>query len=141
MISYEPLVKTMKERGIGIKELTEKLGRRDGGLKYALNSGEYVSCKTIDKICEVLKCRIEEVIEYREGKQEIEKVELYVYVNWEKIRVFLEKRGLDFYSASIDMGKSRSWLENKRRRGKIKRSDLKLVCNRYGITYEQVIIS
>ena len=62
MISYEPLFKTMKERGI----TSYRLGKMGFPLSnyYAIKRGENVSTHTVDQLCKLLQCRIEEVLEY-----------------------------------------------------------------------------
>ena len=62
MISYEPLFRTMKEKGIS----SYRLGKLGFPLSnyYAMKRGENVSTHTIDHICRLLHCRIEEVMEY-----------------------------------------------------------------------------
>lgn len=62
MISYEPLFRTMKEKGV----TSYRLGKLGFPLSnyYAMKRGENVSTHTIDHICRLLHCRIEEVMEY-----------------------------------------------------------------------------
>ena len=52
MISYEPLFRTMQERGISSYRL-EKMGFS-------------VSTNTIDRLCHLLQCRVEDVMEHIE---------------------------------------------------------------------------
>ena len=62
MISYEPLFRTMKE-----KEITSyRLGKMGFPLSNysAIKRGENVSTHTVDQLCKLLQCRIEEVLEY-----------------------------------------------------------------------------
>jgi len=62
MISYEPLFKTMKEKGI----TTYRLGKMGFPMSnyYAMKRGDNVSTHTLNHICRLLCCRIEQVIEY-----------------------------------------------------------------------------
>ena len=52
MISYEPLFRTMQERGISSY--------------YAIRNGQSVSTNTIDRLCHLLNCRVEDVMEHIE---------------------------------------------------------------------------
>ena len=64
MISYEPLFRTMKERGVTSYQL-QKMGF-NRATYYAIKSGECVSTNTIDRLCTLLHCRVEEVMEHIE---------------------------------------------------------------------------
>ena len=64
MISYEPLFKTMKDRGI----TSYRLGYLGFPLSnyYAMKHGENISTHTLNQLCKLLQCRVEDVIEYVE---------------------------------------------------------------------------
>ena len=64
MISYEPLFKTMKDRGI----TSYRLGKLGFPLSnyYAMRHGENISTHTLNQLCKLLQCRVEDVIEYVE---------------------------------------------------------------------------
>ena len=62
MMSYEPLFKTMKQKGITSYQL-QKMGF-NRATYYSIKSGKSVSTNTIALLCKLLKCRVEEVIEY-----------------------------------------------------------------------------
>jgi len=66
MISYEPLFKTMKDRGIS----SYRLGKLGFPLSnyYAMKRGENISTHTLNQLCKLLQCRVEEVIEYVEDE-------------------------------------------------------------------------
>ena len=63
MISFERLWKTMKEKGISTYVLREKCGI-DSKTVRRLKANENVETKTLDKLCSVLDCKIEDIIEY-----------------------------------------------------------------------------
>ena len=62
MISYEPLFKTMKEKGI----TSYRLGKMGFPLStyYAMKRGENISTHTLNQLCKLLQCRVEAVVEY-----------------------------------------------------------------------------
>ena len=62
MISYEPLFQTMKNRGITTYQLF-KMGFSDRTY-YRIKKGESVTVDTIAKLCELLDCRVQDIMEY-----------------------------------------------------------------------------
>lgn len=64
MISYGPLFQTMKEKGI----TSYRLGKMGFPLSnyYAIKRGENISTHTLDQLCALLQCRVEDILEYRE---------------------------------------------------------------------------
>ena len=62
MISYEPLIQTMKEKGI----TSYRLGKMGFPLSnyYAMKRGENISTHTLNHLCKLLQCKVEEIIEY-----------------------------------------------------------------------------
>lgn len=62
MISYEPLFRTMREKGITSYQL-QKMGF-NRATYYSIKSGQSVSTNTINHLCRLLHCRVEDVMEY-----------------------------------------------------------------------------
>lgn len=62
MISYEPLFKTMKDKGI----TSYRLGKMGFPLSnyYAMKRRENVSTHTLNQLCKLLQCKIEDIVEY-----------------------------------------------------------------------------
>ena len=62
MISYEPLFRTMKEKGI----TSYRLGKMGFPLSnyHAMKHGENISTHTLNQLCKLLDCRVEDVLEY-----------------------------------------------------------------------------
>ena len=70
MISYQPLWKTMKERGYTTYTLRFKFGMSHATVQR-LQSDMPISTHTLNKLCELLNCKVEEVLEYiPEGQSE-----------------------------------------------------------------------
>ena len=61
-ISFEPLMQTLKTRNMTKSELRVAAGLSKGTFAK-LSKGESVTLSTIASICDVLKCRIEDVVE------------------------------------------------------------------------------
>ena len=68
MISYEPLFRTMKEKGIS----SYRLGKMGFPMSnyYAMKRGENISSHTLTQLCRLLQCRVEDVMEYVEDEPE-----------------------------------------------------------------------
>ena len=62
MICYDPLFKTMKAKGI----TSYRLGKMGFPLSnyYAMKRGENISTHTLDQLCKLLQCRVDEILEY-----------------------------------------------------------------------------
>ena len=62
MISYNPLFKTMNAKGI----TSYRLGKLGFPLSnyYAMKRGENISTHTLNHLCKLLQCKVEDVIEY-----------------------------------------------------------------------------
>lgn len=64
MISYGPLFKTMKEKGITSYRLQKEGFSR--ATFYSIKKGNSISTNTVDQLCRLLKCSVAEIMEYRE---------------------------------------------------------------------------
>ena len=65
MISYNPLWKTLIDKGRTKGDLKEATGLSFGTMA-SMGKNEPVNLKQIDRICKVLHCKIDDVIEYIE---------------------------------------------------------------------------
>ncbi|MBP3413948.1 MAG: helix-turn-helix transcriptional regulator [Clostridia bacterium] len=65
MIRFDKLWDTMKKRGVSTYTLREKCGI-DSKTVRRLKANENTETKTLDKLCAVLHCRIEDIMEYTE---------------------------------------------------------------------------
>ena len=63
MISYEPFWKTLQERGISTYALINKLGILPDTVQR-IRANKPVTTKTLNSLCEVLGCEIEDIIKY-----------------------------------------------------------------------------
>ena len=63
MISYEPLWKTMEEKGATTYTLQVKGGISSSTIRR-LKSGQSVSTNTLDALCKLLECSLSEIIAY-----------------------------------------------------------------------------
>ena len=63
MISYDPLWETMRRRGITTYTLIKKHSFSRGTLD-SLKQGRNISTATLDDLCTILECKVEDVIKY-----------------------------------------------------------------------------
>lgn len=64
MISYEPLFRTMAEKGITSYRLMKMGFSRS--TYYAMKHGENISSHTVNQLCKILKCKVSDIMEYVE---------------------------------------------------------------------------
>lgn len=67
MISYEKLWRTMKEKGVSQYTLIKKHGISPGQITR-LKRNESVSTHTIDTFCKILKCKVEDIMEFTDDE-------------------------------------------------------------------------
>ncbi len=63
MIVFDKLWVTMKEKGVSTYTLRESCGI-DSKTVRRLKANENVETKTLDKLCTVLNCRLEDIAEF-----------------------------------------------------------------------------
>lgn len=68
MISFEKLWNTMKEKGISQYALIKKYGVSPAQITR-LKRNESVSTHTIEMFCEILNCRVEDIMEYKKNAE------------------------------------------------------------------------
>lgn len=65
MIVFDKLWNVMEEKGVSTYMLREKCGI-DSKTVRRLRANENIETKTLNKLCSVLKCRLEDIAEYIE---------------------------------------------------------------------------
>ncbi len=68
MISYEPLWETMKRKGVTTYTLIRQYGFSKGTLD-SLKQGRNISTATLDDLCDILDCDVEEVLRHIPNKK------------------------------------------------------------------------
>lgn len=63
MIVYDRLWETMKKKGISQYKLLKEYGFSSGQLDR-IRKGESITIYTLNSLCEILNCTVEEIIEY-----------------------------------------------------------------------------
>lgn len=64
VISYEPFYETLFKKNVTEYNLIYKQGFSANTL-YRMKKGKPISTKTLDSLCEVLECRVEDIICYK----------------------------------------------------------------------------
>ena len=64
MISYEPLYNTMKEKGVSTYKLVNEFGI-SRSLLDRLKHDKPISTTTLDYLCTILDCRVEDILIYK----------------------------------------------------------------------------
>ena len=67
MIIFDKLWTTMKQKGVSTYQLREKCDI-DSKTIRRLRANENIETKTLDKLCTVLKCNLDDIAEYKEIK-------------------------------------------------------------------------
>ena len=70
MISYAPLFKTMKEKGITSYQL-EKSGF-SRATYYSIQKGNSISTNTVNQLCKLLKCNVSDILEFIDDDEQIQ---------------------------------------------------------------------
>ena len=65
MITYDPLWETMKTRGVSQYRLIKNYGVSSGQINR-FKKNAYVSTHTIEVLCQILNCRVEDIMQYDE---------------------------------------------------------------------------
>lgn len=65
MISYEPLYKTLKEKGVSTYKLINEYGI-SRSLLDRLKHNRPISTVTLNDLCSILKCKVEDVLVFTE---------------------------------------------------------------------------
>ena len=63
MIKFDRLWKTMEIKGVSTYQLREKCGI-DSKTIRRLRTNENIETKTLDKLCDALQCKLEDIAEY-----------------------------------------------------------------------------
>lgn len=63
MISYAPFWETLKRKGITQYQLINKY-RISAGQLSRMRSNSYISTHTVDTLCQILDCPVEDIMKY-----------------------------------------------------------------------------
>lgn len=66
MISYEPFYRTLKQKGISTYKLITEY-RVSRSLLDRLKHDKPISTVTLNDLCQILNCRVQDILEYKEN--------------------------------------------------------------------------
>ena len=69
MISYEPLYKTLKEKGVSTYRLVEQYGL-SRSLLNRLKHNKPITTVTLNDLCRILSCNVQDVMVYIPEKEQ-----------------------------------------------------------------------
>ena len=119
MISYRPLVETLKERKVDLKDVCKEVGMNSGVLINKMNDNEYIDMGSLDKMCSVLKCNVSDIIEWEEGEQ---KAAEKCNVNWNFVIEQLNHKSMSLNELSEKCRLNKSSLSHAKQRNSQLRS-------------------
>lgn len=119
MITYKPLMETLSKKGKDVYWLQKEIGSHD--LRAILNSNRYLSLKTVDAICKVLKCDVSKVVSWEEGEQPIKEIvrKRYYCVNEDVLRKLLKDMDKSEFDAGVEMGHGPTYINNMLQRKRV----------------------
>lgn len=138
MISYRPLERLLRDRGITQTQLSEMLGITTGTLSVLLQSINKSGSRTnrIENICNALNCDIQDVIEYSEEEVSLDKVE----VDWDKLTDKAKMSGYNLISLAEELGLNRRAIQNaKQARRKLKITIMEDICSLLNCTEQDIV--
>ena len=62
-VSYKKLFHLMIDRGISTNDLTKRAGF-SGNIMTRIRRNQYISLESIEKICKVLDCRVDDILDF-----------------------------------------------------------------------------
>lgn len=98
MFSYKPLADTLKEKAISLKDVASEVNISESILRSKMNNNEYISMKSLDKICNVLEVPVDKVIKWQKGVQNTSE---RFSVNWDFIDSKLKEQSISLSELSV----------------------------------------
>ena len=140
MISYSPLQKVLRERGISLDELQGMIGRNQN-MRARLNNGDYIALAEVDKICDVLGLNVSDVITFEKGKQPVKDSTKMYYLNWETIDRVREEKHISYYRMSQECRQHVSYIsKTKSRKGQVPEAVVFRLIGILGVKKEDLIL-
>ena len=125
-----------------MKDLSLKLGFKNGTMSSVASRHQHITTETLSKICEILSCGPSDVFEFVEEASEHKRVNFrkdwqyssdeYVVVNWEKLLGDIKESGYSENRFSLALGKAGSYLALRKNRKYTKKTVLKQITDLLG---------
>lgn len=140
MLSYEPLKRTLQKRKITLVELGKLMGISSATSESRFHSSKQ-NTSQITRICKALNCDIEDVVCWT--KEPIQTTTLKKFkpdtynVNWEKLYLIIQKKGMTVTGVSTAMGRASNFLsKNKKNNCRPYKATVDLICKAVGCKME-----
>lgn len=139
MITYKPLIKLLKDRGVSIYKLQEVI--KNQHLRVTLNNGKYITLETLDTLCRILNCNVQDIIQYENGERVIKDIpaKVYVQVDWPKIKELCESKRTSLEWMSLRMKKSKTYLRTLSYRPHVSTTIAKNIANVFSVQLEEIL--
>lgn len=141
MISFNPLEKQLKERQLSLRDIEKEAGIYHNDLSQVLHKRKLPRISLIEKLCTLLSCDIQDVIEWSEEEFEVNKDKIeFVDVNWEKLCNIISTNKTSLGKLSQSLGRSYAFLSNaKQRKSRIRQEELIAICKILNCSKEDLI--
>lgn len=142
MISYRPLSLLLKKKSMTVADLANLIGVDTTHFRDFLNKCGYMRLSQLEKICSVLQCGVESVIEWVNeerpaGRTEKKKI---LKVNWNIVRKAVEERNCSYSKLSRKIGLSATAISQAvRTEGAMRADNLKQLCSVLEIDIKEVM--
>lgn len=136
MISYRPLERLLRDRGISFQKLKELASIGSTGINSIGQLSGNSRTDLVERICNALSCDIQEVIEYSEEEVSLDKVE----VDWDKLTDKVKMSGYNFVSLAEELGYSKCFfLTAKCKKRKLKITIVEDICSLLNCTEQDIV--
>lgn len=136
MISYRPLERLLRDRGISFQKLKEIASIGSTSINSIGQLSGNSRTDLVERICNALNCDIQEVIEYSEEEVSLDKVE----VDWDKLTDKAKMSGYNFVSLAEELGYSRCFfLTAKCKKRKLKITIVEDICSLLNCNEQDIV--
>ena len=118
MISYMPLQRLLKNKGVTLHDFINESGSLSN-LGYCNTKKVYIRTSTLDEICKKLNCRVEDVIRVENNESALQERVVYLEndVSFEPMFKLIKDKGLSMKSVSLGSGIASNTIQMIKSRG------------------------
>lgn len=136
MISFKPLERTLRNKGLSVNKLRELSDIQITDFSSRVQGKKSVRVNFVEKICKALDCNIQDVIEYSEEEVSLDRIQ----VDWDKLDIKIKESGYNLVSLAEKLGLGRRFLQNnKQLKRKMKLTICEDICKVLNCSLEDII--
>ena len=136
MISFKPLERTLRNKGLSVNKLRELSGIQITDFSSRVQGKKGVRVNFVEKMCKALNCDIQDVIEYSEEEVSLDRIQ----VDWDKLDVKIRESGYNLVSLAEKLSLGRRFLQNnKQLKRKMKLTICEDICKILNCSLEDII--